>query len=363
MLMYETRGEAKFYYSYDANGTLYSVKYTLTDSSDLMTYYYTHNSRGDIVGIYNGAGQLRAHYEYDAWGNVLSVTDQNGNLVTSSTHIGNLNPFRYRGYYLDTETGLYYLMSRCYDPVTHRFVNADGYFQSGGSILDTNMSAYCGNNPISFVDPTGCCYWAYGKWCHDAWEFLGGYKKKPAPELSHDSQLSSIVVDGTIAGGDVLTQSLSLSAKSYVSSAARPTNIGIGSYKKSVASQLVKIDKFSSGASKVFKYGSYFTSAAGVALDVGTGIYDNIQAGASWDKVAADASVDLVISGGSVLAAGAAGSAIGTVIGTAFPGVGNIVGAGAGFLIGIGIYIFTDVIPYNGKTARTWAKEGVNSLW
>ncbi len=155
LLMYETRGNAKFYYSYDANGTLYSVKYTLTDSSDLMTYYFTHNSRGDIVGIYNGAGQLRAHYEYDAWGNTLSVTDQNGNAITSATHIGNLNPFRYRGYYLDTETGLYYLMSRYYDPVTHRFVNADGYFQSGENVLDSNMSAYCGNNPIMNSDPTG----------------------------------------------------------------------------------------------------------------------------------------------------------------------------------------------------------------
>ena len=46
-------------------------------------------------------------------------------------------------------------MSRYYDPVTHRFVNADGYFQSGGDVLDSNMSAYCRNNPISYVDPTG----------------------------------------------------------------------------------------------------------------------------------------------------------------------------------------------------------------
>ena len=153
--MYETRGDAKFYYSYDSNGILYSVKYTLTDDSELLTYYYTHNSRGDIIGIYNGSGNLKAHYEYDAWGNVLSVKDENGNAITSSTHIGNLNPFRYRGYYYDTETGLYYLMSRYYDPVTHRFLNADGYFQSGGNILDSNMSAYCRNNPISFVDPTG----------------------------------------------------------------------------------------------------------------------------------------------------------------------------------------------------------------
>lgn len=115
----------------------------------------THNSRGDIIGIYNGDGILKAQYKYDAWGNVLSVTDENGNAITSTTHVGNLNPFRYRGYYYDTESGFYYLMSRYYDPVTHRFINADGYFQSSGNILDANMSAYCANNPIVFFDPTG----------------------------------------------------------------------------------------------------------------------------------------------------------------------------------------------------------------
>ncbi len=156
MLLYETRGESKFYYSYDTSGILYSVKYTLTDSSELLTYYFTHNSRGDIIGIYNGEGTLKAQYEYDAWGNVTSITDGNGNAITSATHIGNLNPFRYRGYYYDSETGLYYLMSRYYDPVTHRFINADGYFQSGGDILDANMSAYCRNNPNTYIDKSGC---------------------------------------------------------------------------------------------------------------------------------------------------------------------------------------------------------------
>ena len=155
LLLFESRGQAKFYYSYDANGILYSVKYTLTDASDLLTYYFTHNSRGDIVGIYNGAGELRAHYEYDAWGNVISVTDENNTAITNPNHIGNLNPFRYRGYYLDSETGLYYLMSRYYDPVIHRFINADGYFQSGGDILDANMSAYCRNNPVNYSDSSG----------------------------------------------------------------------------------------------------------------------------------------------------------------------------------------------------------------
>ena len=78
-----------------------------------------------------------------------------GNEVTSENHIGNLNKIRYRGYYQDTETGFYYLMSRYYDPVTHRFLNADGYFQTGTGVLDTNMSAYCLNNPVNYFDPTG----------------------------------------------------------------------------------------------------------------------------------------------------------------------------------------------------------------
>ncbi|MCL3788509.1 RHS repeat-associated core domain-containing protein [Ruminococcus bromii] len=65
------------------------------------------------------------------------------------------NLFRYRSYYYDSESGLYYLMSRYYDPVVHRFLNADGYFQSGDNILDTNMNAYCQNNPIMNSDPTG----------------------------------------------------------------------------------------------------------------------------------------------------------------------------------------------------------------
>ena len=154
-LLYETRGDAKFYYSYDTNGILYNVRYTLTDGGTEYSYYYTHNSRGDIVGIYNGAGELKAHYEYDAWGNVISITDNNGNAITNPNHIGNLNPFRYRGYYQDTETGLYYLMSRYYDAVTHRFINADGYFQSGTSILEANTFAYCGNNPVSHSDTNG----------------------------------------------------------------------------------------------------------------------------------------------------------------------------------------------------------------
>ncbi len=158
MLLYETRGTAKFYYSYDANGVLYLVSYTSNDNAVPEVYYYTHNMFGDIVGIYDSLGSLVAQYEYDFWGNIVSIKNAGGGDITKANHIANLNPFRYRGYYYDTESGLYYLISRYYDPVTHRFINSDGYFQAGNGILDANMHAYCGNNPIMFSDPSGLCY-------------------------------------------------------------------------------------------------------------------------------------------------------------------------------------------------------------
>ncbi len=76
-------------------------------------------------------------------------------LITDN--IGNINPFRYRGYYYDTETGFYYLQTRYYDPTICRFINADNYelvSQLAGS-KELNMYAYCRNNPIMYTDATG----------------------------------------------------------------------------------------------------------------------------------------------------------------------------------------------------------------
>ena len=87
-------------------------------------------------------------YRYRAWGNVISKT---GTLADA-------NPFRYRGYYYDTETGFYYLQTRYYDPTIGRFINADNYELIGTlsqTVGQLNMYAYCGNNPIMYTDPTG----------------------------------------------------------------------------------------------------------------------------------------------------------------------------------------------------------------
>ena len=95
--------------------------------------------------LVNASGTAVATYTYDAWGNVLSAT---GTLAS-------VNPLRYRGYYYDEETKLYYLQSRYYDPAIGRFINADGYVSSGQGFVGCNMFAYCNNNPVIFSDPSG----------------------------------------------------------------------------------------------------------------------------------------------------------------------------------------------------------------
>ncbi|MBE6686970.1 MAG: RHS repeat-associated core domain-containing protein, partial [Ruminococcaceae bacterium] len=90
------------------------------------------------------------------WGNILSITNASGTDISgNATHIANLNPLRYRGYVYDNETGFYYLQSRYYDPAVGRFVNLDAFVSTGTGFGGFNMFAYCNNNPVMYVDPTG----------------------------------------------------------------------------------------------------------------------------------------------------------------------------------------------------------------
>ena len=98
-------------------------------------------------------------YVYDARGN-HSVLNPDGTKNTSSTFIGNLNPFRYRGYYYDTETGLYYLKTRYYDPEVGRFITIDDISYLSPDIINgLNLYAYCNNNPVMNIDPEGTKWW------------------------------------------------------------------------------------------------------------------------------------------------------------------------------------------------------------
>lgn len=100
-------------------------------------------------------GKVVVQYYYDAWGSHKVVT-ADGNAIASSSRIGNINPFRYRGYYYDTETGLYFLQTRYYDPETGRFLNRDSVSYAGPETIGgLNLYAYCLNNPVMYVDPSG----------------------------------------------------------------------------------------------------------------------------------------------------------------------------------------------------------------
>ena len=88
-------------------------------------------------------------YTYSPWGEILSTTGDEANTI------GVINPFRYRGYYYDEETGLYYLNARYYDPETGRFISADSYVSTGQSFIGHNMFAYCVNNPVNYYDSDG----------------------------------------------------------------------------------------------------------------------------------------------------------------------------------------------------------------
>ena len=119
-------------------------------------YLYRKDAQGNIVAILTDSGAVEAKYVYDAWGNNIAL-NANGAEITSG--IGVLNPFRYRGYYYDTETELYYLQTRYYDPELGRFISQDSLdYADPETINGLNLYAYCGDNPVMNVDTTGCSW-------------------------------------------------------------------------------------------------------------------------------------------------------------------------------------------------------------
>ena len=117
LLSYEKRSDCELYYTYDADGQLAVINYVKNGTSYI--YYPMVNSRGDIEGLYNNVGELKVRYTYDSWGKLRATEDD------TVTKIGDINPFRYRGYYYDVETGFYYVSSRYYDPEVGRFISPD----------------------------------------------------------------------------------------------------------------------------------------------------------------------------------------------------------------------------------------------
>ena len=144
VVVHMTQGSYDLHFFYDAQGKPGMVTYNDVD------YFYVYNLQGDVVALIDANGTQVVEYGYDAWGYPISKT---GSLAAT---IGTLNPFRYRGYVYDEETGLYYLRSRYYNPSWKRFINADKIQVSARSLFQQTLFIYCLNNPLIFMDSTGC---------------------------------------------------------------------------------------------------------------------------------------------------------------------------------------------------------------
>ena len=133
------------------------VGFTYNKNGKASNYIYRRNIQGDIIGIYDSLGNEVGEYAYDAYGKCYVKYKDNSSEEEKT--ILNTNPFRYRGYYYDNEAGLYYLNARYYDPSIGRFISPDVLSildETKGHINGLNLYMYCNNNPIMYVDPSGC---------------------------------------------------------------------------------------------------------------------------------------------------------------------------------------------------------------
>ena len=169
---YNTRGlrinknNAKYYYDHnnrlfkEENGTNTIYYFYINNQVQYLKvndtqYILRRNIFNDVTHIYNFEGKLVAYYEYDSWGN-HKVYDETGKVNENADFIGNINPIRYRGYYYDVETKLYYCNARYYNPEHGRWISEDSIdYLNLATINGLNFYSYCNNNPIMYVDPSG----------------------------------------------------------------------------------------------------------------------------------------------------------------------------------------------------------------
>ena len=132
---------------YDENGEAFGIDINGKE------YFYVKNAQNDVIAIVNSNNETVVSYQHDSWGKLLSCEDTSENDIVSF-----INPYTYRGYYYDSDTEMYFLKSRYYNPELHRFINADDsdiLFCTPDDITDKHLFSYCDNNPICRIDTDG----------------------------------------------------------------------------------------------------------------------------------------------------------------------------------------------------------------
>lgn len=335
-------------YGYGADGLVWSKS-----GDEYMVYHYDY--RGSVVAVTDKDSNITDTLRYDAYGNTINRTG-NSKLI-----------FGYNGQYgVQTDkSGYLYMRTRYYSPKFKRFLSADVI---DGNIADSttlNLFTYVNGNPISFVDPFGMSA--------DNRQNGGlsiGFEFNPGP---------SDYIGWSLDGQEIAVRSYNYVRYGFNVSKVGQYAIIKGAHSSPALSQGIKgtryalknadvytnvfsyIDPITAGkeALKPISHGSVnWGSVLGygtVALDVGIGVYDNIQDGTRTQKIVTDAIVDTGVGVGTIWASSAAGAAIGSIV----PGPGNAIGAAGGFVVGGVIYVVTDVITINDKSLVDWGKEGL----
>ena len=185
-IVFEEKNNTMLYFIYN-NDELVGFKYNGN------TYHYHKNLFGDVIGIYDSNNNEIVTYEYDSWGAIVNIIDN------SNINLSTINPFRYRSYYYDEETKLYYLNSRYYNPLVGRFINADGIINANSDFISGNLYQYVSNNPVVLKDNKG-----------SSATIAGGVGVATfAPEVLATAAKTLTILLGILVGGAIIEETVS----------------------------------------------------------------------------------------------------------------------------------------------------------
>ena len=306
-------------------------------------YYYKKNMLGDILAISDETGTEIVRYEYDAWGNhKVKILSNNGEYVAINSEkaysveeannitIAKINPFRYRSYYFDSETGLYYLNSRYYDPEIGRFINADDLsYIEPNTLNGINLYEYCLSNPINLIDTLGC------------------YPNSISQKIDYISFLSEFKIGSILAILGLSIKTISLLKNTDSEFYNLLSNI-----------QLNELTKASNTLSRV----SYALAIISICASVVEGIQTDINRNYSADRIISNVLTNTLIYGFTTLGIGIIGSKVGALFGSVVPGIGNVVGAALGFVLGIGVGMLLD-LKIDGTSIIDHFRNSIYHFW
>ena len=346
--------------------------------ADGIQDFYLQDDLGSPVNLVNQDGQSIERYAYDEFG-MPCVYREN---KVSGLFAGSAQPFGFNGYQMDEAGGLYFAQARRYDAGAGRFISEDLIKGHTAVPYTMNHYSYCFNRPMDLVDLNGM--WPTAVVTSD----LAGMDTKSeeldesdpvhiasdlytmGDNLCRAGELGKYGIDWGVQYATNKNLQNTLKTSQSAEKMAALEGISLGRYRRTTKARITDGAALMGNIGETAKFSCKLGKGdiLGIGLDVGVGIYDNCQSGASVIEFISDASVDIVMSTGETLAATAVASAAsaaltGALAGSAVPGLGNIAGAIVGFGIGLFVaYVDDSDLDGNGKSLRDDIKDIVYGL-